>query len=81
MDIKKVQVFLAVAQAGSISKAAKNLRIAQPAISRTISQLEYETKNPLFFRRSGGVELTEVGKTLCEYALKINENVRTCIHN
>ena len=57
-------IFLAVAQTGSISSASKRLFISQPAVSKAIKQLEDELGTTLFFRSSKGVSLTEDGELL-----------------
>ena len=56
-----------MAKAGNISKAANQLYISQPAISKSISKLEAELGTALFARSSKGVTLTEEGQVLYEY--------------
>ncbi|MBP3703028.1 MAG: LysR family transcriptional regulator [Lachnospiraceae bacterium] len=58
------RVFHAVAKNGNISKAAKELFISQPAISKSIQKLEESLNTKLFIRGSRGVTLTEEGKIL-----------------
>lgn len=60
-------IFNAVAETGNISRAAKELYISQPAISKAISKLEQSLDVPLFTRSSRGVTLTDSGKLLYEY--------------
>ena len=60
-------IFYTVAKTGNISKAAKELYISQPAISKSISKLEAELGTALFSRSSRGVVLTEEGQVLYEY--------------
>ena len=62
--------FLAVAEAGSISEAAKRLFVTQPAVSAEIASLEHALGVRLFFRTNRGVRLTPEGKVLCEYVKK-----------
>ncbi|WP_138471292.1 LysR family transcriptional regulator [Poseidonocella sp. HB161398] len=64
MDLKRLQTFLAVAEAGSLSAAADRLRIAQPALSRQIRILEGEVGQTLFARSREGMALTAAGKLL-----------------
>ncbi len=66
MDIPwdDVRIFLAVAEARSLSGAARKLRIAQPTISRRIAALEASTGEPLFERSVSGVTLTSYGERL-----------------
>ena len=58
------KTFYDVAIYGSISKAAVMNYTSQPAISRSIKQLEGELNTQLFFRNKKGIELTEKGKEL-----------------
>ena len=58
MNFKQLEYFVAVAEAKSISKAARKLHVAQPPISRQIAMLEDELKVCLFLRTNKGVELT-----------------------
>ena len=58
------RIFYTVAQCGSISAAARHLYISQPAISKSISNLENELQTHLFERTSRGVSLTEEGQLL-----------------
>jgi len=60
-------IFHCVAQAGNISKAAKQLYISQPAVSKAIQNLEKNLKTTLFVRSSRGVRLTEEGELLYRY--------------
>ena len=61
------RIFYAVAQAGNISKAANELYISQPAISKAISKLEENLSTTLFIRKSRGVMLTREGEILLDY--------------
>jgi DNA-binding transcriptional LysR family regulator len=64
MDLRQAQTFVAVAELGTISKAAQNLRIAQPALSRQIQNLEQELGLKLFDRAGGRLRLTSQGEQL-----------------
>ncbi|MFN3312600.1 MAG: LysR family transcriptional regulator [Hyphomonas sp.] len=66
MNSKLLEYFLRVAELGSINKAAVDLRVSQPALSRNVSLLEHEMGTTLFHRSRGGVTLTEPGKLLYE---------------
>lgn len=63
-NLSQYKIFYEVAKAGNISKAAKELYISQPAISKSISKLEDSLNVSLFTRNSRGVQLTEEGKLL-----------------
>ena len=58
------KIFYEVAKSGNISKAAKELYISQPAISKSISKLEDNIGVTLFSRNSRGVSLTLEGEVL-----------------
>ncbi|PCI34226.1 MAG: hypothetical protein COB54_00050 [Alphaproteobacteria bacterium] len=64
MDIKQLKYFLDVAEAKSFTRAAARIRIAQPALSRQIRQLEDELGVPLLIRHGKGVQLTDSGALL-----------------
>lgn len=66
-NLSQYRIFYAVAKAGNISKAAKELYISQPAISKSISKLEDSLNTTLFTRNSRGVQLTEEGQVLFEH--------------
>ena len=63
-NLSQYKIFYEVAKAGNISKAAKELYISQPAISKAISKLEDSLKVSLFTRSSRGVHLTPEGELL-----------------
>ena len=50
MDLKRLRTFVSVADLGTVSKAALNLRISQSALSRQIAELEHECGFKLFDR-------------------------------
>ena len=72
MTEQGIQVFLAVAETGSLSAAAQELYISQPAVSRHIRALEEELGCPLLLRGKGCrlVELSEQGKAFVQIAEK-----------
>lgn len=63
-NLSQYKIFYEVAKAGNISKAAKELYISQPAISKSISKLEDSLGTILFNRNSRGVQLTAEGQLL-----------------
>lgn len=67
----KLKVFMAVAENGSFTIAAKALGISQPAVSQNIAELEKSIGAELFTRGRGAVTLTTAGITFKEYAGKI----------
>ena len=64
MELRQLRFFLCVARLRNISKAAKELHVAQPALSRQIRHLEEELGVVLFNRGVRGVELTADGQRL-----------------
>jgi DNA-binding transcriptional LysR family regulator len=68
MELRHLRAFSAIAESHSFSKAARQLRVAQPPLSRHISQLERELGVKLFVRAASGVELTREGALLLEQA-------------
>lgn len=71
MNIKQLEVFLAVAETGSFSKGANATFITQSTVSQHISSLEREYDLPLFDRTGKGALLTEAGKLLAQHAARI----------
>jgi DNA-binding transcriptional LysR family regulator len=72
MPDDRLKTFLAVVRCGSLTRAAKELYISQPAVTLQIHKLEQEYNTSLFYRRERGVELTPSGKLLFEYAKRID---------
>ncbi len=71
MDIRQLKYFIAVAEAGNISRAASRLHISQPPLTRHIQTLEESLGFQLFHRTSSGVELTQAGSLLLKHARNI----------
>lgn len=80
VNFELYHVFYVAANCGSLTKAAKNLFISQPALSQSIKQLEEQLGGRLFVRSSKGMTLTYEGKIMYEYVkqalllLEIAEN-------
>ncbi|CAK7054373.1 MAG: HTH-type transcriptional regulator GltC [Desulfovibrio sp.] len=68
MDLQRLRYFKAVAQMEHMSKAAQQLHITQPALSKAIALLEEEVGGPLFARVGRKIALNENGKTFYRYA-------------
>lgn len=73
MDIKELRYYIAVAECGSISKAAEKLFTTQPNLSRQLMKLEEETGQKLLIRGNKKSELTEAGRLLYKRATEITE--------
>ncbi|HYG43758.1 MAG TPA: pca operon transcription factor PcaQ [Bordetella sp.] len=68
IKLRHIQCFLAVAQANSLQRAAERLSITQPAVSKTLSELESLVGARLFERGRRGAELTREGRVFAPYA-------------
>lgn len=75
MDIawNDLRLFLAVAESGSLSGAARHLRIGQPTVTRRLAALEYSMGSKLFRRSVDGAALTAAGEKLLGPARKMAE--------
>lgn len=71
MEVSDLKIFLAVAQQGSISRAAEELHYVQSNVTARIKQLEERLGTILFHRKSRGVEMTSSGQLLLGYAQRI----------
>jgi LysR family nitrogen assimilation transcriptional regulator len=71
MNSLPLEYFLRVAEMGSITRSAGELRLSQPALSRHMASLEHELGVMLFTRSHGGVQLTEAGRLLADRARPI----------
>ncbi|MCM3785702.1 LysR family transcriptional regulator [Neobacillus mesonae] len=67
INLEWYRVFYQVAKTGSLTGAAAELHITQPAVSHTLKQMEEKFGGALFFRTSRGVQLTTEGKVLLGY--------------
>lgn len=72
-DLRQLQLFIAVAEFGSFSRAAVALSVSQPVLSRQIKALEDSVGVALLYRNGRGIVLTEAGKLLESYASAILE--------
>ncbi|MEZ6049842.1 MAG: LysR family transcriptional regulator [Planctomycetaceae bacterium] len=64
MELDQLRYFLKVAERGNFTRAAEELMISQPALSRSIQKLESELGQPVFERKTRSVSLTEAGTLL-----------------
>jgi len=81
VNLELYRVFYTVAKCGSLTKAAEELYISQPAVSQAIKQLENQLGGKLFNRTHKGMELSETGGkqifATVEQALKLLDNAET----
>ncbi len=68
MKLSQIRSFLAVAERGSVQGAARQLGITQPAVTRSIHDLERALGAPLFQRSGTGMTLTSIGKAVLRRA-------------
>ncbi|MBO0344304.1 LysR substrate-binding domain-containing protein [Roseibium limicola] len=68
LDTRQLRYFVQIVESGSLSKASRELLIAQPALSQQIAKLEDEVGKPLLHRSSKGVTPTENGLALYHHA-------------
>jgi DNA-binding transcriptional LysR family regulator len=82
MDINHLEVFLAVAQERSFSRAAESLHRTQPAVSQAIRRLETELGESLFDRSSKDGTLTAAGRVLLDFSqqmLNLRQHAQSAI--
>lgn len=72
MELRHIRHFLALADAGSVGRAAQEIGISQPALSKSIRHLEREMRVRLFERTPRGSPLTRYGETFLEHARVIS---------
>lgn len=75
MELRQLRYFVAIVDHGSLSRAARVLHIAQPALTQQIRQLEEELEAQLLHRSAQGVIATDAGKIFYEHAQAILKQV------
>ena len=68
MRLNQLEYFIKVVECGSITKAAQELYLSQPSLTKAISSLETEYDLKLFSRTARGLNLTPEGRDFLEYA-------------
>lgn len=76
MELRQLRYFKVVADARSFARGSQDLRVAQPALSRSIAKLEEEIGRQLFIRHSAGVSLTDAGTRFYAHATQVLGSVR-----
>ncbi len=72
MDLlSQMRTFVRIAESGSLSRAAKSLRLSLAAVSRQLSALEHELGVPLMLRTTRRLALTEAGRTYHAEAIRV----------
>src|SRR6202158_598062 len=81
MKLHDLHVLMSVVQAGSMSKAAALLNTGQPAISRSIAELEHALGVRLLDRNRQGVTPTEYGRALLDGGTAVFDDLRRTVKN
>ncbi len=76
MKLHQLRDAVAIAERGSLRAAARHLQLAQPALTRSLGQLERELGAPLFERNGRGMTLTQTGQVFVQRASAILHEVR-----
>jgi len=76
LDWTSLRDFLAVAESGSLSQAARVIGVSQPTLTRRMAALEDRLQAELFRRNPRGLELTEVGEAMLEPARQMQQDAQ-----
>src|ERR1700733_13359756 len=76
VKLRDLHIVLAVAQAGSMTRAAEELAVSYPVVSKTISELERTLGVKLFDRSISGVEPTHYGRALLKSGVAVFDEMR-----
>jgi DNA-binding transcriptional LysR family regulator len=76
VNLRDLHIALAVAEAGSMTRAAEELAVSYPVVSKTISELEHKLGVRLFDRSISGVEPTHYGRALLKSGVAVFDEIR-----
>ena len=76
VKLRDLHIALAVAEAGSMTRAAEELAVSYPVVSKTISELEHKLGVRLFDRSISGVEPTHYGRALLKSGIAVFDEIR-----
>jgi DNA-binding transcriptional LysR family regulator len=76
MDVRQLEMFRAVAEETSFTRAARRLNVSQSAVSRQLQLLEAEVGGPLLHRSPKGITLTAEGELLLRTANRVHRDIR-----
>jgi len=79
MDLRQLEMFRAVAEQGTFTKAAERLHVSQSAVSRQVQLLEEELGGVLLHRSGRGVTLTEAGELLLRMTHRVERDVQEAL--
>ena len=81
IKLRDLHVLIAVVQSGSMTKAAKQLAVSVPVVSKAISDLEHTLRVRILDRNAHGVELTPYGRALLDSGVAAFEELRQGVKN
>ena len=79
LKLRDLHILLAVVQCGSMAKAARQLSVSNPVVSKAVSDLEHALDVRLLDRRAQGVEPTIYGRALLDHALSVFDELRQAV--
>jgi DNA-binding transcriptional LysR family regulator len=79
MDVRQLEMFRAVAEEASFTRAARRLNVSQSAVSRQLQLLEGELGGPLLHRSTKGITLTAGGELLLRTANRVHRDIREAV--
>jgi DNA-binding transcriptional LysR family regulator len=79
MRVDDIQMFVAIAKAGSLVRASQRVGVSQPTLSKSIARLERALKVQLVERYARGVRLTETGALFLSYAQNLNIDLQDAL--
>lgn len=80
LELYQLEQLLAVARSGTLSAAAEEMHLSQPAISRSMQKLEQEMEVPLFIRYKNKIELNENGYLAADYARRVLDQIGSMVN-
>lgn len=81
MEIRQIRYFVAIYEAGSVTKASLRMRVAQSALSQQLAQLEDELGVPLFTRSPLGVSPTAFGQMFYDHSREILQRLNDAVES
>jgi DNA-binding transcriptional LysR family regulator len=79
LKLRDLHVLLAVVQCGSMTKAARQLSVSNPVVTKAVADLEHTLGVRLLERSPHGVDLTEFGRTLLNRSHAVFDELRQCV--
>lgn len=78
LDLVHLRYFQVIARCGSLTAAARELRVSQPTLTHAVQSLEAQLRTTLLHRGRDGVRLTETGKLLLQHATECLALLERC---